>query len=269
MSSAVHQIFITSDPNIPYFLRVDWSGDLGAGFTLFLTNGSAAWTGEVSEEEVTKGASDTGICRKEYVEELHKTLIRDMKGSGHSERSKYSFQLSSDLLTYQKTSDNALVKLGSVELQPAPDPLELNREMISQSLNRNLDLEAKNSKLLAEDSELQKEHRQILKELKIHVKNKNLLEKKMYSNFMMILNDKKSKIRELQETVRSLQQTSDHPKAKVRKQRLCTEEESSLDTSHFQDPTIPITDHNQACHGISVDQSFSSSQESPEPDAQA
>ncbi|KAJ0067448.1 hypothetical protein NL108_007910 [Boleophthalmus pectinirostris] len=264
MKSAVHQIFITNDSNIPYVLRVDWSGDLGAGFALVLTNGCGAWIGEVSEEEVTKCASDTGMSRERYVEELHQALIRDNKERGLEK--KYSFQLSSDQLTYQKMSDNVLVTLGSVELQAAPDPLELNREMIGQSLKHSLDLEATNSKLLEENCKLKHEHNQILKELNIHVKNKNALEKQMYSRFVMILNDKKAKIRELQDAVREQQQTSDQPKAKVRRQRAASDDNdddddddnSSLDTTHFQDPTIVITGRNLECHGIPVDQSFSS-----------
>ncbi|XP_055080335.1 DNA repair protein XRCC4-like isoform X2 [Periophthalmus magnuspinnatus] len=269
MKSAVHQIFLTSDPNIPYFLRIDWSGDLGAGFTLVLTNGCAAWIGEVSEEEVTKGASDTGMSRERYVEELHQALIPDKKERRSGEK-KYSFQLSSDQLTYQKMSDSVLVMLGSVELQPAPDPLELNQEMIGQTLKHNLDLEATNSKLLEENRKLQHEHNQILKELDIHVKNKNALEKQMYSRFVMVLNDKKAKIRELQEEVRTLQQTSDQPSAKVRRQSDASDDDnSSLDINHFQDPTIVITGRNLERHGIPVDHSFSSSEASLQPDLQS
>lgn len=253
MSGAVHQILIRNDPMIPYFLRVDWSDDLGAGFTIVLTNGSAAWIGEVSEEEVTKGASDTGMSRERYVEELHQALIRN-----ESEKTKYSFQLTTDHLLYQMTCDNALVNLGSVELQPAPDPLELNREMIGQSLKRHLHLEAANSQLLQENCKLQREHSQILKDLETCVKSKNVLEKQMYSRFVMILNDKKSRIRELQKAVRTMQQTSDQPKAKVRRQRESTTDDNrspDVEDQLFQDPTILITGRNLVCHGIPVDQS--------------
>lgn len=256
MSGAVRQILIKNDPDVPYFLRVDWSGDLGAGFMIVLTNGSAAWIGEVSEEEVTKGGGDIGMSRERYVEELHQVLLQD---DSKGEKT-YSFQLTADHLLYQRISDS--VNLGSVELQPAPDPLELNREMIGQSLKRHLHLEATNSQLLQENCKLRHEHSQILKELDTCTKTKNALEKQMYSRFVLILNEKKSRIRELQESVRTLQQSSDQPKAKVRRRRdPSSDENSSPDSSQDQyceEPTIIITGRNLVCHGIPVDQSCNS-----------
>lgn len=63
----------------------------------------------VSEEEVTKEASDIGVLRERYVEELHQALIGGEEERGPPEKTMYLFQLTGDHLSYQKIAHNILV----------------------------------------------------------------------------------------------------------------------------------------------------------------
>ncbi|XP_020323859.1 DNA repair protein XRCC4 isoform X1 [Oncorhynchus kisutch] len=211
MSGTVRQISVVLDPSIPYFLRVDWAEDLGAGFTLALSNGSSSWIGEVPEEEMTGKATELGVKREKYVEDLHQALT----GGGESERGRgrvaekeeYLFHLSSDhgCLSYdKKTQRGVLVNMGAVELHPAP--VDLNREMIAHTLEHSADLETENRRLQEKNQTLRQERQHLLADLEKHVQEMETMEGDLFSRFIMLLNEKKGKIRALQETIRHVQQ---------------------------------------------------------------
>ncbi|NWI09150.1 XRCC4 protein, partial [Crypturellus soui] len=86
MEKALKRIHPISDPQATYFLQVSWEQDLGTGFIIILSDAQHAWTGTVSEAEISKEAADMEMDREKYLEELKKALIL-----GEESADKYNF----------------------------------------------------------------------------------------------------------------------------------------------------------------------------------
>ncbi|NXX39166.1 XRCC4 protein, partial [Tricholaema leucomelas] len=89
MDKTLKRIHPVSDPGATYFLQVTWEKDIGTGFDIVLSDGQGAWTGTVSEAEISREAADMEMNREKYVEELKKALIAGEESAG-----KYNFAIS-------------------------------------------------------------------------------------------------------------------------------------------------------------------------------
>ncbi|NWI90498.1 XRCC4 protein, partial [Pitta sordida] len=82
MEKTLTRIHPVSDPEATYFLQVSWEKDLGTGFGVLLCDGQCAWTGTVSEADISREAADMEMNREKYVEELKKALVAVEESAG-------------------------------------------------------------------------------------------------------------------------------------------------------------------------------------------
>ncbi|KAM9840946.1 DNA repair protein XRCC4 [Aulostomus maculatus] len=209
MHTSVHKIHISSIPDSSYFLQVDMRGrGLGSGFQLLLTDGQSAWRGEVSDVAVCEEAEELEMQMEKYIQDLQQALM------GTESSASYSFTLtpsppkhsSTFTLTYEKVQKDISFRLGSVSLTVVPEPAEAVRGLLTHSLERGNKLEHQNQNLEEENHKLRREHQRITSELKRYTGGKEALEAELYSRFVLVLNEKKAKLRSLQEAIKDLQE---------------------------------------------------------------
>ncbi|XP_013875960.1 DNA repair protein XRCC4 isoform X2 [Austrofundulus limnaeus] len=216
MHTSVNEIRLSDSS---FFLRVDWEGQsLGSGFQLLLTDGQDAWRGEVSEAAVNSEAEELEMQKEKYIQDLQQALTE-------AENTSYSFSLTPDppnhsctvSLTYEKIQKDISFRLGCVVLTAVTEPVEAVREVLIHSLQRGNTLHTTNHKLREENRRLCQEHQRIAAKLKHYIEGKETLEAELYSRFVLVLNEKKAKIRSLQETLTTLQETRSSDGQKNRK----------------------------------------------------
>ncbi|KGL94810.1 DNA repair protein XRCC4, partial [Charadrius vociferus] len=199
MEKTLNRIHLVSDPEETYYLQVSWEKDLGTGFGIILSDGQCAWTGKVSEAEISREAADMEMNREKYVEELRKALI-----AGEESASKYNFTVSRDEentdchFSYERNLKDGSFRLGSLKLQKVSSPAEVIKELIGCCLDRLQRLQAKKDHLQKENARLVSDCRDVEKRLEKCVQAKEELEADLYNRFVLVLNEKKAKIRNLQ-----------------------------------------------------------------------
>ncbi|XP_028273399.1 DNA repair protein XRCC4 [Parambassis ranga] len=242
MHTSVREIHVSAEPDSSYFLRVDWEGrGLGSGFQLLLTDGQDAWRGEVSAEDVCGEAEELEMQVERYIQDLQQALTESAASYSFTLTPHPPEQGSSVALTYEKMQKDISFRLGCVRLRSAPEPTEAVRELLTHSLQRGDGLQRHNQDLQDQNQRLRREQQRITAELKRYAGGKEALEAELYSRFVLILNEKKAKIRSLQEAVTELQErrSSDRQKKEESDQTAGQDEEYGGSTDEEPPETQP------------------------------
>ncbi|XP_065520128.1 DNA repair protein XRCC4 isoform X1 [Lathamus discolor] len=209
MEKTLNRIHPVSDPEATYFLQVSWEKDIGAGFGITLSDGQCAWTGAVSEAEISREAADMEMNREKYVEELKKALIVGEESVG-----RYNFAVSRDdenmecHFSYERNLKDGSFRLGSLKLQKVLSPAEVVKELIGCCLDCLGRLQAKNEHLQKENERLLSCWSDAEKQLEKCVVAKEELEADLYNRFILVLNEKKAKIRNLQKLLNEAKESA-------------------------------------------------------------
>ncbi|KAM6473843.1 DNA repair protein XRCC4 isoform 2-T5 [Liasis olivaceus] len=209
MEKKVRQLCPISDPGTTYFLQIAWRKDLGIGFDIILSDGESSWTGRVSEEEISREAADIEMEQVKYVEELKKVLLLDQELSDT-----YRFDISKKGIngewihfSYEKNFRDVTFRLGSLILQRVTNSAEVIRELINYCLDCVKELHAKNDHLQKENERLLSDLDDMQDQLQKCVEAKEELEADLYKRFVLVLNEKKAKIRSLQKCLKEAEET--------------------------------------------------------------
>ncbi|XP_053152209.1 DNA repair protein XRCC4 isoform X2 [Hemicordylus capensis] len=236
MEKKVNRILPVSDTDTTYFLQITWEKDIGAGFDVMLSDSQSAWAGRVPEEEISREAADMEMEREKYVKELRKVLLFEERLAD-----KYNFDISKEGVngeclhfSYEKNLKDVAFRLGLLKLQKVSSPAEVIKELISYCLDSVAQLQAKNEHLQKENERLLSDLDDIQGKLQKCVDAKEQLEDELYSRFILVLNEKKAKIRSLQKTLREAEETVTET---TQTRDTVTTSESKLEREDYEEST--------------------------------
>lgn len=203
MERKISRIYLASKPSVIHFLQVSWEKTLGSGFVITLTDGQSAWIGTVSESEIGREADDMAMEKEKYVEELRKALV-----SGAGPMDSYQFDFSEEHCCFfcEKNLKDVSFRLGSFNLEKVANPAEVIREIICYCLDSIAENKAKNEHLQEAHERLLRDWNDVQERFEKCVSAKEGLEIDLYKRFILVLNEKKSKIRSLHKLLNEVQE---------------------------------------------------------------
>lgn len=203
MKKKVSRICLASEPDIIHFLQVTWEKTLGSGFVITLTDGQSAWTGTVCESAISQEADDMAMEKEKYVDELSKALV---SGAGPADAYKFNFSKESCHFSFEKILKDVSFRLGSFNLEKVASPAEVIRELICDCLDTITENQANNEHLRKENERLLRDWNDVQGRFEKCVSAKETVETDLYKRFILVLNEKKAKIRSLQKSLSEVQE---------------------------------------------------------------
>ncbi|XP_066237889.1 DNA repair protein XRCC4 isoform X1 [Saccopteryx leptura] len=203
MEKKVNRISLASEPDIIHFLQIAWEKTLGSGFVIILTDGQSAWTGTVCESAISQEADDMAMEKEKYVDELRKALV---SGAGPADAYTFNFSKESGHFSFEKNLKDVSFKLGSFNLEKVASPAEVIRRLICYCLDTIADNQAKNEHLRKENERLLRDWNDVQGRFERCVSAKETVETDLYKRFVLVLNEKKAKIRSLHQLLSEVQE---------------------------------------------------------------
>ncbi|XP_006913258.1 DNA repair protein XRCC4 isoform X1 [Pteropus alecto] len=203
MERKVSRIRLASEPDVIHFLQVTWEKTLGSGFVITLTDCQSAWTGTVCESMILQEADDMAMEKEKYVDELRKALVTR---AGPADAYKFNFSKESCHFSFEKNLKDVSFRLGSFNLEKVASPAEVIRELICDCLDTITENQAKNEHLQKENERLLRDWNDVQKRFEKCVDAKEAVETDLYKRFILVLNEKKAKIRSLHKLLSEVQE---------------------------------------------------------------
>lgn len=240
MEKKVIRICLASEPDRIHFLQVTWEKTLGSGFVVTLTDGQSAWTGTVSESAISQEADDMAMEKEKYVDELKKALV---SGAGPADAYKFNFSKESCHFSFEKNLKDVSFRLGSFNLEKVTSPAEVIRKLICDCLDTIAENQAKNEHLQKENERLLRDWNDVQGRFEKCVNAKENLETDLYKRFILVLNEKKAKIRSLHKLlseVQELEKNIEHERETITGSEISANRDTNYDEStDEEDKNLP------------------------------
>ena len=202
-SSNLTKFVPEDDPLKQYTLYTTYSGTV---LSMSMSDGQDTWEGEVTEPELQDLASSSNVAPEEHLADTIRALQGDNVDGKEFVYLVTRAPSGSRRLAWKKylPEDNIKFQLGEVTLHPVSSDQRSHFELCDYAINSISELKRQVIATKADKQRLISERASVLRRLEECVSLKEDIERELFGKFKVVLNDKKSKIRQLGEQVELL-----------------------------------------------------------------